>query len=96
MWGDPVLQVLLDRIQPLTPLGWGRVNESLRTHQPPDQDAQAVDTGQEAGRLAGEQRKQPGKHFSGNGARFCEALRRAGSALSAEAAGRRLCTANSK
>lgn len=25
---------------------------------------------QELGRLAGEQRKQPGKHFSGNGARF--------------------------
>lgn len=25
---------------------------------------------QALGRLAGEQRKQPGKHFSGNGARF--------------------------
>ena len=44
-------------------------------------------TRQEVGRLAGEQRKQPGKHFSGNGARLCAALRRAGSALSAEGAG---------
>jgi hypothetical protein len=29
-----------------------------------------VVTVQETGRLAGEQRKRPGKHFSGNGARF--------------------------
>lgn len=63
----------------------GRVSAWPRTQQPLGQAMQAVVTVQEVGRLAGEQRKQPGKHFSGNGARFCEASRRAGSAPSAEA-----------